>query len=76
MIDQPYPGDFMFQLTKHEWKDLKCQFGTSSWGDSRVPRYSIPTGLRPSAQGCDSGATLGQRAKENINPEGVVPIAL
>lgn len=27
--------DFMFQLTKEEFKNLKCQNGTSSWGGKR-----------------------------------------
>lgn len=25
-----FPEDFMFQLTKDEWENLRCQFGTSS----------------------------------------------
>jgi len=33
-----FPEDFMFQLTKEEYEDLKCQIGTSSWGgDRRAP---------------------------------------
>ncbi|MCV6608600.1 MAG: ORF6N domain-containing protein [Campylobacterales bacterium] len=27
--------DFMFQLTKEEFENLKCHFGTSSWGGVR-----------------------------------------
>jgi hypothetical protein len=30
-----FPNDFMFQLTKAEWDDLKSQIVTSSWGGSR-----------------------------------------
>jgi len=30
-----FPNDFMFQLTKEEWDNLKYQFGTSSWGGKR-----------------------------------------
>lgn len=30
-----FPPDFMFQLTEHEWENLKCQFGISSWGGDR-----------------------------------------
>ncbi|MDD5770809.1 MAG: ORF6N domain-containing protein [Candidatus Omnitrophica bacterium] len=30
-----FPEDFMFQLTKNEFKNLICQFGTSSWGGTR-----------------------------------------
>jgi phage regulator Rha-like protein len=25
-----FPADFMFQLTRKEWSDLRCQFGTSN----------------------------------------------
>jgi hypothetical protein len=28
-------SDFMFQLTKEEFENLKCQIGTSSWGGQR-----------------------------------------
>jgi len=30
-----FPDDFIFQLTDEEWKNLKFQFGTSSWGGKR-----------------------------------------
>lgn len=30
-----FPEDFMFQLTKDEFDNLICQFGTSSWGGAR-----------------------------------------
>jgi len=30
-----FPGDFMFQLTKKEYANLKSQFVTSSWGGVR-----------------------------------------
>ena len=30
-----FPGDFMFQLTKEEHKNLMFQIGTSSWGGIR-----------------------------------------
>jgi len=48
-----FPEDFMFQLARVEWDDLKCQLGTSSspdlksqivtssWGGSRVPPYAF-----------------------------------
>ena len=26
-----FPSDFMFELTKEEFENLKCQFGISSW---------------------------------------------
>ena len=30
-----FPEDFMFELSKEEWKNLRCHFGTSSWGGIR-----------------------------------------
>jgi hypothetical protein len=30
-----FPQDFMFQLSREEFSNLKCQFGTSSWGGTR-----------------------------------------
>jgi hypothetical protein len=30
-----FPDDFMFQLTQKEFKDLKSQNATSSWGGTR-----------------------------------------
>ncbi len=30
-----FPGDFMFQLTPEEFKNLKFQIGTSRWGGTR-----------------------------------------
>ncbi|MCK5464332.1 MAG: ORF6N domain-containing protein [Bacteroidales bacterium] len=32
-----FPDDFMFQLNKEEFIDLKSQFATSSWGGRRKP---------------------------------------
>ncbi len=34
-----FPKDFMFRLTKEEWKNLKSQFATSSWGGRRKEPY-------------------------------------
>ncbi len=34
-------GDFMFQLTKKEFENLRLQFGTSNWGDSRKLPYTF-----------------------------------
>lgn len=34
-----FPGDFMYQLTRQEVINLKCQFGTSSWGGTRKLPY-------------------------------------
>ena len=30
-----FPEDFMFQISSDERENLKCQFGTSSWGGDR-----------------------------------------
>jgi len=30
-----FPQDFMFELTQEEFKNLRSQFGTSSWGGTR-----------------------------------------
>ena len=30
-----FPEDFMFELTKEEYENLRSQFGTSSWGGER-----------------------------------------
>ena len=35
------PPDFMFQLSSHEWGNLKSQFVTSSWGGARKPPYAF-----------------------------------
>jgi len=34
-----FPEDFMFQLTKEEWHNLKSQNATSSWGGRRTLPY-------------------------------------
>jgi hypothetical protein len=34
-----FPEDFMFQLTHEQWKNLKSQNVTSSWGGRRVLPY-------------------------------------
>ena len=36
-----FPKDFMFQLTKEEFNNLKFQFGTSSWGGTRSLPYAF-----------------------------------
>ena len=30
-----FPDDFMFELSKSELDDLRCQIGTSKWGATR-----------------------------------------
>ena len=34
-----FPRDFMFQLTKEEWANLKSQIATSNWGGRRIAPY-------------------------------------
>ena len=34
-----FPGDFMFQLSKAEFENLRSQFVTSSWGGRRYEPY-------------------------------------
>ncbi len=36
-----FPKDFMFQLTETEWKNLKSQNATSSWGGRRKIPYAF-----------------------------------
>jgi hypothetical protein len=36
-----FPFDFMFELTENEWENLRCQFGTSSWGGLRYMPYAF-----------------------------------
>jgi hypothetical protein len=41
-----FPEDFMFQLTKEEFINLKFHFGTSSWGGTRkLPRAFTEQGV-------------------------------
>ncbi|MCJ7790625.1 MAG: ORF6N domain-containing protein [Candidatus Atribacteria bacterium] len=41
-----FPDDFMFQLTKEEFKNLIFHFGTSSWGGTRkMPRAFTEQGV-------------------------------
>ncbi len=36
-----FPSDFMFELTKEEYQNLRCQLGTSSWGGQRYLPYAF-----------------------------------
>ena len=36
-----FPEDFMFQLTKEEFENLKSQIATSSWGGTRKLPYAF-----------------------------------
>jgi hypothetical protein len=36
-----FPEDFMFQLSDEEWKNLRTQFASSSWGGQRYPPFAF-----------------------------------
>ena len=36
-----FPSDFCFELSSGEWKTLRYQIGTSSWGGGRYPPYAF-----------------------------------
>ncbi len=36
-----FPKDFMFQLTIKEFENLRCQFGSSSWGGTRYIPFAF-----------------------------------
>jgi hypothetical protein len=36
-----FPVDFMFELSTSEWKILRTQFATSSWGGLRYPPFAF-----------------------------------
>jgi hypothetical protein len=36
-----FPEDFMFELSAREWKILRTQFATSSWGGLRYPPFAF-----------------------------------
>ena len=41
-----FPSDFMLQLNQEEFTNLKCHFGTSSWGGTRkLPRAFTEQGV-------------------------------
>lgn len=36
-----FPDDFMFELSPDEWKILRTQFATSSWGGARYVPFAF-----------------------------------
>lgn len=36
-----FPEDFMFNLSKDEFENLRCQFDTSNWGGTRYPPFAF-----------------------------------
>lgn len=57
-----FPEDFMFQLTKDEFENLKFQFGISSWGGTR----SLPHAFTEQGVAMLSGILNSDRAI-NVN---------
>ena len=58
-----FPEDFMFQLTKEEFENLRFQFGISSWGGTR----SLPYAFTEQGVAMLSGILTSDRAiKVNI----------
>jgi hypothetical protein len=58
-----FPDDFMFELTENEWENLRCQFGTSSWGGARY----LPFAFTQEGIAMLSGVLHSQKAiQENI----------
>lgn len=55
-----FPDDFMFQLSEEEWKNLKSQTVTSSWGGRR----SIPYAFTEQGVAMLSGILRSARAIE------------
>ncbi|MEK7390155.1 MAG: ORF6N domain-containing protein [Elusimicrobiota bacterium] len=53
-----FPADFMFELTASEWKNLKCQIGTSRWGGTRA----LPHAFTEQGVAMLSGVLSSQRA--------------
>ncbi len=48
-----FPADFMIQLTADEFKNLKFQIGTSSWGGTRkLPRAFTEQGVAMLSRSC------------------------
>jgi hypothetical protein len=42
-----FPDDFMFELSYQEFADLRRQFGTSSWGGTRLCPWRLPSRVSP-----------------------------
>jgi len=36
-----FPADFMFELTREEWENLRCNFSTSSYGGTRYMPFAF-----------------------------------
>jgi phage regulator Rha-like protein len=55
-----FPEDFMFELNKNEFKDLRRQFGTSSWGGARyLPMAFTEYGVLMLASVLNSDRAIG-----------------
>lgn len=55
-----FPNDFMFELTKEEFNNLKSQFVTSSWGGARyLPNVFTEQGVAMLASILNSDKAIG-----------------
>jgi AbrB family looped-hinge helix DNA binding protein len=55
-----FPKDFMFQLTDREYRDLRSQFVTSSWGGRRYAPYVFTNYFWGPPMNSSTLATKGQ----------------
>ncbi len=54
-----FPEDFMFELTESEYENLRCQFGTSSWGGVRyLPIVFTESGVAMLSSVLSSGIAI------------------
>jgi len=61
-----FPGDFMFQLTKHEWQAMSSQIVTTS--SSTRPKTAVPYAFTEQGLAMLSGVLKSEKAiKVNIN---------
>ncbi len=59
-----FPHDFMFQLSKEEFQNLRSHFGTSSWGGSRyMPLAFTELGVAMLSSALNSDLRLKEKQK-------------
>ncbi len=70
-----FPDDFMLRLTAEEFRDLKFQFGTSSWGGTRHQRSrAAASAFAPRARGPAPKADIASEETSRRStrcPEGI-----
>jgi len=63
-----FPEDFMFQLDRDEFENLRCHFGTSSWGGRRYrPRAFTEQGVSNAVQRSAKQASYRGQYRNNEN---------